>query len=166
MKTPNIFDITVGSGTCEGSHPQGGPCDEPLILCAECGSTHALEDECIDEPHSIHVCGVCGTQIHWVKNVESAERRHAQSPSDALGKEMLRKLNIAYFQSAKDLKRWQAFVLLITRSQIKDTIDECSKGKYKYGALNHILNKLAWLIDNDKVEEAYTQDPNSEELVP
>lgn len=155
----SILDSTVGSGQCEGEHPEGGDCLEPLALCEDCGSTHPPEEKCQDNEHPVHECHVCSTKAMWVKNPDGWKDKMKRSPSDDLGKEMLEKMGIHYFQTAAQLRQWQEFIEVIPGSQIRKIWGECGKSTRKFGWLQYTLNKLNWLIDHGKVEQRVVKVP-------
>jgi hypothetical protein len=142
----SILDSTVGSGACEGEHPEGGECLEPLEQPAK-------------------VCHICGSVVVWVKNPESFKDKMKRKPTDDLGIEMLKMMGIHYFQTAAQLKQWQEFIKVIPESQIRETLAECGRSTRRYGWMKYTLNKLNWLVEHGKVEQVVVEedfDPDAE----
>jgi len=139
MVTTSILDSTIGAGLCEGIHPgDGDKCLEPL-----------------DYP--MQVCEVCNTPVIWVKNSDSVKRKRKLSPADDLGKKMLKLMKINNFQTAAQRRRWQEFIEIIPEPQIRETWESCGRNSRKFGWLQYTLNKLNWLIDHGKVEQAVVE---------
>jgi hypothetical protein len=149
MMTMNFCDLTTRQGICEGEHPQGGDCEEPL-------------------EYPWKKCPVCDTDIAWTNYPESARDKMRFTPKEQLGKDLLEfisqtaRVKVVHFKDIHTLRRWNKIIGIVPEVQVRKTWEKCAKKRRGRGLLDYIFNALDYIIDHDQVEQVPEQhDPDA-----